>query len=116
MLFGSVSLLAGIVGLFVPGWPTTPFVLVAAWFYLQSSPALHLRLRAHNTFGPILRNWEENRGMTRQHKVVSLLLMWIMILLSVGFFIDSSTLDLVVLALGLTGTIVMIFFIRTIGS
>lgn len=115
-VLGSLALAAGIIGLFVPGWPTTPFVLLAAWLYLKSSRRLHDWLRSHPRFGAILRQWEETRGMTRKAKIVSLLLMWTMIGLSVGFFIDSPTLDMVVLALGLTGTLVMVFFIRTVGS
>lgn len=114
-VLGSLALAAGIVGLFVPGWPTTPFVLLAAWLYLKSSRRLHDWLRLHPRFGAILRQWEETRGMTRKAKIISLVLMWCMIGLSVGFFIDSHTLDLVVLALGCVGTLVMIFFLRTVG-
>ena len=56
-LAGTVALGLGIVGVVLPGLPTTPFVLLAAACYAKASPRLHRWLRAHRLFGPMVRDW-----------------------------------------------------------
>lgn len=63
-----VSLTVGIIGIFVPGLPTTEFVLLSAWAAARSSPRLHAWLHAHRLFGPALRNWKNGRLVTRRAK------------------------------------------------
>lgn len=73
---GSLSLLLGIVGIFVPLLPTTPFLLLAAALWVRSSPRLYGWLLAHRRLGPYIRNFRENRAIPLRAKVLSLLLMW----------------------------------------
>lgn len=67
-LAGTVSLGLGILGVVLPGLPTTPFVLLAATCYARASPRLHGWLRAHRLFGPMVRDWEAHRSLTRRTK------------------------------------------------
>lgn len=67
-LAGTVSLGLGILGVVLPGLPTTPFVLLAAACYARASPRLHQWLRAHRLFGPMVRDWETHRNLTRRTK------------------------------------------------
>lgn len=60
---GTVSLLLGIAGVFLPVLPTTPFVLFAAACFARSSPRVHGWLLDHRVTGPIVREWEEHRAM-----------------------------------------------------
>jgi uncharacterized membrane protein YbaN (DUF454 family) len=57
-VFGTLCVVAGIIGLFVPLWPTTIFMILALWAFARSSPRLHNWLLTHRRFGPPLRAWE----------------------------------------------------------
>lgn len=72
---GSVALLLGIIGIFVPVLPTTPFVLLAAACFARSSARLHGLLLAHRIAGPIIQEWETHRSMPPGIKPWAYLLM-----------------------------------------
>lgn len=65
---GAVSLAIGIIGLFVPGLPTTVFVLIAAACAARGSPRFHGWLLAHRQFGPIIRDWQDGGRVSRPAK------------------------------------------------
>lgn len=71
-LVGSVSLGLGLIGVLLPVMPTTPFVLLAAACYARASPRLHQRMRYNRWIGPMLRDWERHRSLTRRVKAVAL--------------------------------------------
>jgi len=75
MALGWTCLGLGILGVFLPVMPTTVFVLVAAWAFARSSPALHQWLREHPRFGPSLVAWEEHRAMPRRAKRIALVML-----------------------------------------
>jgi uncharacterized protein len=54
-----------VVGAITPGIPTAPFVILAGYFFVRSSPEAHHWLRQSRGFGPLLRDWEEHRGVRR---------------------------------------------------
>ncbi|MGE0350757.1 YbaN family protein [Hydrogenophaga sp.] len=81
-LAGSVSLALGLVGVVLPGLPTTPFVLLAAACYAKASPRLHGWLLQHRWMGPMIRDWETHRSLTRRTKTVALASMVLMVGLS----------------------------------
>jgi len=58
------------IGIFVPGIPTTPFLIVALWAFAQSSKKFHAWLLNHKRFGPILQNWESHRVVPRKAKIL----------------------------------------------
>ncbi|WP_117234559.1 YbaN family protein [Vibrio maerlii] len=82
-LIGGVSLLLGILGIFLPLLPTTPFVLLASACFMRGSPRFHHWLNQHPTLGPMLHNWHQNRAVTKRVKRNGL----ITILLSFSFSI-----------------------------
>jgi len=61
LILGFLFILLGIVGVFLPLLPTTPFILLAAYFFSQSSEKYHQWLLNNKIFGPILYNWENSR-------------------------------------------------------
>lgn len=69
------SLGVGLVGLVVPGLPTTEFVLLAAWAAAKSSPRLSAWLDNHRLFGPMLANWRNGRSINRRAKISASLAM-----------------------------------------
>jgi uncharacterized membrane protein YbaN (DUF454 family) len=72
LALGWICVALGLVGVFVPIMPTTIFILVAAWAFARSSPALHQWLRDHPHFGEPLVAWEQHRAMPRRAKRVAL--------------------------------------------
>ena len=73
---GSISLALGILGIFLPLLPTTPFLLLTAYCYFKGSPQLYNWLLNHRHFGPIVRNFRENKAIPLRAKIISLTLMW----------------------------------------
>lgn len=81
---GAVFTGLGGIGVVLPGIPTTPFLLLASYFFVRSSPRLHNWLLASATFGPVLRDWHEHRGLRRGVKRFALAACAITITLSVA--------------------------------
>jgi uncharacterized membrane protein YbaN (DUF454 family) len=63
-----VSLALGVAGIFIPGLPTTVFVLIAAWAASRSSPRLHAWLLGHRVFGPMIVAWNDGGRVSRRAK------------------------------------------------
>lgn len=68
LAFAALCLVLGLIGVIVPGMPTTVFILMSAWAAARSSPRLHRWLLNHRLFGPMLRNWENGRTVSRRAK------------------------------------------------
>ena len=66
--FALVCLALGIVGIFLPGLPSTVFILMAAWAAARSSPPLYRWLWHHRLFGPMLRDWSRGGQVSRRSK------------------------------------------------
>jgi uncharacterized membrane protein YbaN (DUF454 family) len=67
-LAGAVALLVGVVGVFLPLLPTTPFVLLAAFCFARGSPRWEAWLLAHPRFGPMVRDWRERHAIPLRAK------------------------------------------------
>ena len=105
---GSVSLALGLIGVVLPGLPTTPFILLAAACYAKASPRLHAWLLNHRWFGPMLRDWERDHSLTRRTKTVAVVSMLVMVAFSVWTFQGRLPVQLVLLATGAIGAIVVL--------
>lgn len=75
LCFAVLSLVTGIIGIFVPGLPTTVFILMAGWAAARSSPRLHAWLWRHPLFGPMLRDWANGGQVSRRAKWSASILM-----------------------------------------
>lgn len=79
---GSVFVGVGLVGIFLPLLPTTPFLLLAAACYIRSSPRLYRWLMTNRVTGHYIRNYREGRGMPMRAKIISIGVLWVTLLVS----------------------------------
>ena len=115
-LTGTIALGLGLLGVVLPGLPTTPFVLLAAACYARASPRLHQRMRENTWIGPMLRDWEANRSLTRRVKTIALVSMAIMVGASVWSLRTQPVLQVLLLVGGASGTWVVGWLIPTRGG
>lgn len=71
---GTLFMLLGVLGIFLPVLPTPPFLLLAAACYARSSGRVYRWLLQHAHFGPLIREWREHRSMPYRAKRMALLL------------------------------------------
>ena len=105
ILFGWAMLVLGVVGIFVPLLPTTPFLLLAAWAFCRSSPRLYDRLLAHPCLGAYVRNFREYRAIPLHAKIISVTLIWATLLYCIFGVVRAwwwAQAGLLLLAVGLT--------------
>ncbi len=101
---GFMSLSAGVIGIFLPVLPTTPFFLLAAACFMKSSDKLYRWLTGHKKFGPYIDNYVKYRAVSKRSKFVSIILLWAIMLSTIVFGITHIWLKvlLVCIAAGVT--------------
>jgi hypothetical protein len=95
--------LAGL-GIALPVLPTTPFLLLAAFFFARSSPRFSSWLLSNRVFGAYLRNYYEGRYMRPLHKAVTLALLWVTLGLTAWLVVTALWLRILLgaVAIGVT--------------
>lgn len=86
---GHLSIALAVLGVFLPLLPTTPFLLLAAACYARGSVRFYNWLLNSPTFGPMVRNWREDRSVALKHKLMAIGLITLSIGTSVVFFIPN---------------------------
>lgn len=102
-------MLLGVIGAVLPVLPTTPFLLLALACFANSSPRFHQLLLNNRWFGSTLRQWEEDKSITRRSKVKA------MVVITLTFAVSIVILDgRIQLQLGLMvlGSVLLIFMWR----
>lgn len=84
-ILGTLSLALGLLGIFLPLLPTTPFLLLAAFCYLHGSPRMHQWLMSHPLLGPYIRDFQAGHGIPLRAKLLALAFMWPSLALSAWF-------------------------------
>ena len=117
LILGSLGVLCvalGIIGVFVPGLPTTEFLLAASYLFARSSPRLEHWLESNRWFGPSLRRFRETRGMPRRTKMLALVSMWVGLSLSIYLLASVGVgAQIAAALLGVIGTGTILFLVRT---
>ena len=101
---GTIFVILGVIGIFLPVLPTTPFLLLAAACYFRSSDRFYRWLLNNRILGTYIRNYLEGRGMPMKSKVITLMFLWLTIGLTIIFGIQNTIVRiiLVIIALGVT--------------
>ncbi len=71
MAGGWLALASGAVGVVLPLWPSTVFLLLAAYCFSRGSERLHAWLLAHPTFGRPILEWQEHGAISRSGKIAA---------------------------------------------
>lgn len=74
-LFGVIALVVGVIGIFLPLLPTTPFVLLAAACFARGSRRVEAWLLAHPRFGPMIADWRRSRAIPMRAKKLAIAMM-----------------------------------------
>jgi uncharacterized membrane protein YbaN (DUF454 family) len=97
---GTLCVGLGIVGLFMPVLPTTPFLLLAAACYARASSRFYNWLLNNRTFGPTIREWRRYRSIPYRTKLTAIALMAVTLTSSIVFFVRSPALQAALAVLG----------------
>jgi uncharacterized protein len=99
IIIGTAAVAMGIIGIFLPVLPTTPFLLLAAACYAASSRRFYSWLVTNPLFGEHIKNYREGRGMSLKVKIGTLSMMWAMMGLSIFFCVTWLPLKLLLLGI-----------------
>lgn len=106
---GTLCVGLGVIGVFLPGLPTVPFLLLAAACYARASRRLSSWLLGHRHFGPPIRAWREHRAMPYRVKRRALWLIALSFAVSIGFFVPGWPAKF---AMGVGGLVLMAWVAR----
>jgi uncharacterized membrane protein YbaN (DUF454 family) len=109
---GTICVALAMVGVLIPVFPTTVFLLLAAAAYARSSERFYTWLTTNRVFGSYILNYREGRGIALRHKLLTMLLLWGMIGTSAVFFVDTSWVKLILLVIAF-GVSIHIITIKT---
>ena len=98
----------GLLGSAVPLLPTVPFLLLAAACFARSSERHYQWLLDHSLFGPLVREWEENRCIRRRERRVAVFSIVVIGGCSVLFFISNVWLQAIGVLLILIAVLVVL--------
>ena len=105
IIAGTICLALGLIGIFLPILPTTPFLLLAAACYARSSKRFYHWLINNKWFGSYIKNYREGKGIPLKGKIMAISLLWITILISAIFFIKIFFINLLLIVIAFLVTL-----------
>lgn len=109
---GIVSLVLGIIGMFLPVLPTTPFLLLSSWLFMKSSDRLYRWLLNHRVLGPYIQDFMVHRAIPLHAKVIAITMLWGSLTCCALFATDRLLLRIMFLVLA-TGVTIHILRYKT---
>lgn len=107
---GLISLSLGVLGVFLPLLPTTPFLLLSATLFMKSSERLYNWLMNHKYLGKHLQNYLLHKTISKKSKISALSLLWIAILSTIIIIIDKLIIKILLLVIAIDVTIHILSF------
>ena len=108
IVVGTIALVIGAIGLFLPVIPTTPLVILAAACYYRGSERLHNWILSSRWIGDTVKNYQEGRGLTRDTKVRAISMMWAMTLISAWFFVSNPVVRVAIICVVMGVTVYLV--------
>jgi hypothetical protein len=104
VLSGTICIILGIIGIFVPLLPTTPFLLLAAACYARGSKKFYYWLINNKWLGEYIKSYQEGKGIPLIIKLSIITLLWISIFFSIIIFVSNPLIKfiLIIIAIGVT--------------
>ena len=103
----------GILGIFIPVLPTTPFLLLAAACYARSSQRFYNWLLNNRWFGSYIRSYLQGKGVPLKVKVLTIALLWVTIGCSVAFAVEAFVIRLILILIAI-GVSIHVLLLRTL--
>lgn len=113
---GWLSILAGVVGIFLPLLPTVPFLLLAAACFARSSERFHTWLVDHNHLGPLIRDYLHDGRIPLRAKRMAIGMVWVSFPASAFIFAHAVWVKIVLLtvAVGITWYLISLPTVRAV--
>ena len=99
---GTLCVVLGVIGMFLPIMPTTVFLLLAAACYARSSERFHRKLVENRWLGPYL---QQHRGLTLRQKATILGVLWVGLGATMIWTTQSVWLRVILAAIGISVTL-----------
>ena len=113
LILGLISLGLGILGIFLPILPTTPFLLLSTVLFARSSQRLHDWLINHRILGEYIRSFMVDKSIPLKVKIISISLMWAVMLCTIFFAVNNKLWLQLLLAAIATGVTIHILSFKT---
>lgn len=113
ILVGSIAVVLGVLGIFLPLLPTTPFLLLASACFARGSTRMHNWLQTNRVFGKYLRHYENGHGIPLRAKVWILMFMWGSLAYSMWRLQHLPALQVMLAAIGACVTVYLARFVPT---
>ncbi|OGU10996.1 MAG: hypothetical protein A2075_03850 [Geobacteraceae bacterium GWC2_58_44] len=110
---GWISIVGGIIGIFLPLVPTIPFLLLAAVCFSRSSERFHGWLVEHKHLGPMVRDYLAFRGVPLRAKFMAIGMVWISIPTSTFLFVRVFWLKVLLLGIATAVTLYLVYLPTT---
>ena len=105
---GTLCVVLGVLGMFLPLLPTTVFLLLAAYCYSHSSEKFHNWLLDNRWCGAYIRNYKAGKGISLRQKASTILVLWASIIFSMWLLAAGFWLNLLMIAIALGVTMHLI--------
>jgi hypothetical protein len=104
-LSGTLSVILGVIGIFLPLLPTVPFLLLASYCYAKSSEKFYQWLMNSRWFGKIIRDYQEGKGVPIGIKIFSIILLWSVMGYTILTVIESMLMKVLLFVIGIAVTV-----------
>ena len=110
IILGFICVALGVLGIFLPVLPTTPFLLLAAWLFAKSSDKLYNKLLENKYVGSYIKNFREHRSTPMPTKIFAISMIWISIGISVVFAVKILWVKIVLVSIATIVTAYILSF------
>ncbi len=112
IILGTISLILGAIGIFIPVLPTTPFLLLTSYCYIRSSKRLYNWLINHKVFGKYIYDYLVHKAVKKSAKITAISILWISLGISM-YIIQNIHLTFLLIFIGIAVTI-HILYLKTL--